>query len=139
MLLLWFIKLKKWLLITVGWLATGLGFLGVFLPILPTVPFILLAMLCFSKSSPRFQIWLQNNQYLGSTVTRIKLNQGLTVREKQKILIYSWLSIVTTIVFLLERIELQVLLSIILVIETWFILRYKTCQSTDNASTSSSL
>lgn len=139
MLLLWFIKLKKWLLIIVGWLATGLGFLGVFLPILPTVPFILLAMLCFSKSSPRFQIWLQNNQYLGSTVTRIKLNQGLTVREKQKILIYSWLSIVTTIVFLLERIELQVLLSIVLVIETWFILRYKTCLSTDSTSTSSSL
>ncbi|WED29107.1 YbaN family protein [Vibrio sp. DW001] len=128
--------MKKWFLIFIGWLATGLGFLGVFLPILPTVPFILLAMLCFSKSSPRFQLWLQNNRYLGPTVTRIKRKQGLTVTEKKKILLYSWLSIVMTIYFLLERIELQVLLSIILLIETWFIIRYKTFQSTKIRSSS---
>ncbi|WP_331275677.1 YbaN family protein [Vibrio sp. VB16] len=128
--------MKKWCLIFIGWLATGLGFLGVFLPILPTVPFILLAMVCFSKSSPRFQIWLQNNRYLGPTVTRIKRKQGLTVTEKKKILLYSWMSIVTTIVFLLERVELQVLLSIILLIETWVIVRYKTFQSTNIRSSS---
>ncbi|UGA57816.1 YbaN family protein [Vibrio sp. VB16] len=110
--------------------------MGVFLPILPTVPFILLAMVCFSKSSPRFQIWLQNNRYLGPTVTRIKRKQGLTVTEKKKILLYSWMSIVTTIVFLLERVELQVLLSIILLIETWVIVRYKTFQSTNIRSSS---
>ncbi|MFC1235335.1 YbaN family protein [Vibrio sp. F74] len=128
--------MKKWFFICIGWLATGLGFLGVFLPILPTVPFILLAMFCFSKSSPRFQLWLQNNRYLGPTVTRIRRKQGLTVTEKKKILLYSWLSIVTTIFFLLERVELQVLLSIILLIETWFIIRYKTFPSTKIRSSS---
>ncbi|WP_413283708.1 YbaN family protein [Vibrio sp. MA40-2] len=125
------------LLLIVGWLATGLGFLGVFLPILPTVPFILLAMVCFSKSSPRFKKWLQNNRYLGPTVTRIKLKQGLTRKEKYKILIYSWLSIVSTIVLLLESVELKLLLSAILLIETWFIIRYKTFTISKVASTSS--
>lgn len=134
MLYYWLIKLKKWLLVSVGWLATSLGFLGVFLPILPTVPFILLAMYCFSKSSPRFQIWLQENKYLGPTVTRIKLKQGLTVREKQRILIYSWISIVSTIIFFIDSIKLQALLAGILVIETWVILRYKTSQPTDITS-----
>jgi len=121
--------LKKWFLFFVGWLATVLGFLGAFLPILPTVPFILLAMFCFSKSSPRFQIWLQENKVLGPTVTRIKHKQGLTLKEKKKILIYSWLSIVLTIFFFIERIELQAMLSVILFIETWVIIRYKTFQS----------
>jgi uncharacterized membrane protein YbaN (DUF454 family) len=122
----WVANVKKWFLVSVGWLATALGFMGVFLPILPTVPFILLAMYCFSKSSPQFKIWLQENRYLGPTVTRIKSKQGLTVKEKRKILLYSWLSITFTIVFLLERFELQLLLMTILLIETWFIVKYKT-------------
>lgn len=120
--------LKKWFLVVVGWIATGLGFLGVFLPILPTVPFILLAMVCFSKSSPRFQVWLQENKFLGPTVARIKSKQGLTVKEKRKILVYSWLSIGLTIIFLLDQLPLQLMLLAILLIETWVILRYKTFQ-----------
>lgn len=117
---------KKWFLISLGWLSTGLGLLGVFLPILPTVPFILLAMFCFSKSSPRFQLWLEENQYLGPVVVRIKKKQGLSVKEKQKILIYSWISIVATMVFLLDNLAIQLFLLAVLLIETWFILRYKT-------------
>lgn len=100
--------------------------MGVFLPILPTVPFILLAMFCFSKSSPRFQLWLEENQYLGPVVVRIKKKQGLSVKEKQKILIYSWISIVATMVFLLDNLAIQLFLLAVLLIETWFILRYKT-------------
>ncbi len=94
-----------------GFLATGLGFLGVFLPLLPTVPFILLAMFCFSKSSRRFELWLINHKWFGPTVQRIKSKEGLTRKEKLRILILSWTSICLTIAFVLDRTSVQLLLA----------------------------
>jgi len=120
------VHLKKWLLLGIGWLATGLGFLGVFLPLLPTVPFILLAMYCFGKSSPKFRFWLENHSLLGETVVRINTNRGLTVQEKIKILIFSWLSISLTILLVLDSTHARTMLALILLIETWVILRMKT-------------
>ena len=43
----------------------GLGFLGVFLPLLPTTPFLLLALACFARSSPAIHHWLINHRMLG--------------------------------------------------------------------------
>lgn len=118
--------MKKWFLFSLGWLATGLGFLGVFLPLLPTVPFILLAMYCFGRSSPRFQVWLENNRYLGDTVLRIKQDLGLTLTEKKRILLFSWLSICFTVIVILESTHIRSMLLLILAIETWVIVRMKT-------------
>ncbi|WP_375749495.1 YbaN family protein [Vibrio sp. HN007] len=118
--------MKKAALISIGWIATGLGFLGIFLPLLPTVPFILLAMYCFSNSSPRFLHWLENNRFIGEVVTRIRNDIGLTVKEKWRILIASYISIGATVIFVLDSFHGRFMLCLILVIETWIIVRYKT-------------
>lgn len=119
--------IKKYTLMAVGLSATGLGVVGVFVPLLPTVPFALLALYCFSLSSLRFQKGLLNSKLLGPILRNIKEKRGLSAREKAQILLTVWLSIGVTALWLLDdRPIAQVSLLAIALIETYIIIQYKT-------------
>lgn len=119
--------IKRYTFLTIGLIATGLGMIGVFIPLLPTSPFALLALYCFGVSSPRFQSWLLANRILGPTLTNIKENRGLTIQEKTRILVVVWGSILAAVIWLLdERPSAQITLLVIALIKTYVIVRYKT-------------
>ncbi|MBY5992995.1 YbaN family protein [Ferrimonas balearica] len=80
----------KYLLIAVGCLAVGAATLGVFLPLIPTVPFLLLATFCFSRSSARMQVWLFNNRLLGPYLRNYLERKGLTKRQLISSLLSLW-------------------------------------------------
>lgn len=65
-----------------GWIAVVLGAVGVALPVLPTTPFIILAAFAFGKSSPRLQIWLENNQTFGPIIAEWRANGAIAPRYK---------------------------------------------------------
>ena len=60
----------------------GLGLLGIFLPILPTTPFLLLAAACYAKGSQRFLHWLLANRYLGAYIRNYRERRGIPLRTK---------------------------------------------------------
>ncbi|MCL6271387.1 YbaN family protein [Sansalvadorimonas sp. 2012CJ34-2] len=86
-------QLAHLLLILCGWLAVALGIIGIFLPILPTTPFLLLAGFCFVRSSPRFHTWLVNHRHLGSIVKSFQVDQGIPRKIRQRAVITMWASL----------------------------------------------
>ncbi len=75
-------RLGKILLIIVGSIFVGLGFLGVFLPLLPTTPFLLLAAACYAKSSETFYNWLLSNRWFGKYIKDWREGRGIPLKTK---------------------------------------------------------
>ena len=85
--------IRKALLIFAGTLCVGLGVLGMFLPLLPTTVFLLLAAYCYSRSSERFHNWLLTNRWCGSYIKNYKSGKGISIRQKVSTTATLWLSI----------------------------------------------
>jgi uncharacterized membrane protein YbaN (DUF454 family) len=85
--------IRKALLIFAGTLCVGLGVLGMFLPLMPTTVFLLLAAYCYSRSSEKFHNWLLNNRWCGSYIKNYKSGNGISVRQKASTIATLWLSI----------------------------------------------
>ena len=74
--------MKKILYIFIGCISLGLGIIGVILPILPTVPFVLLAAFCFARSSERLNGWFKNTKLYREN----NIKNGMTKQAKIRIM-----------------------------------------------------
>lgn len=82
--------MTRLVLLATGWLAVGLGALGIVLPLLPTTPFVLLAAVCFARSSRRSHRWLLASPLLGPTLADWQAGRGITVAAKVTALALLW-------------------------------------------------
>lgn len=80
----------RWLFWCCGALALMLGVIGIFLPILPTTPFVILAAACWAKASPRFHRWLHQHPYFGPMVRNWEERRA--VPRKAKYLAFSMMT-----------------------------------------------
>jgi uncharacterized protein len=85
--------IRKAILIFAGTLFVALGVLGIFLPLLPTTVFLLLAAYCYSHSSERFHNWLLNNRWCGPYIQNYRSGRGISARQKATTLFFLWASI----------------------------------------------
>ena len=92
-------SIGRWLLVAVGTLAVALGVIGIFIPILPTTPFLLLAAFCYARSSERFYRWLLTNRWFGTYLTNYREGRGMALRDKLLTLTALWLAIGSSIAF----------------------------------------
>jgi uncharacterized protein len=85
--------LKRILFFTCGTLSVAVGILGMFLPILPTTPFLLFAVFCYSRSSERFYQRLLNNRWCGDYIRNYREGRGMRRKHKTVALVLLWLAI----------------------------------------------
>lgn len=119
-------RVKRVLFITAGCCAFFAGVIGIFLPILPTTPFLLLAAACFLRSSRRLFTWLTGHRIFGRYIVTYLKYKAVSPRAKIVALIMLWASIITTIVLLANALWLQIALGLIAVTVTIHLLRLKT-------------
>lgn len=86
-------RLVRYLLQGIGWLSVALGVMGIFLPVLPTTPFLLLAAACFVRSSPRFYHWLVDHPRLGPWIRDYVEGNGIPLKGKIYAIGLMWVSI----------------------------------------------
>jgi uncharacterized membrane protein YbaN (DUF454 family) len=86
-------KLKRALLITAGTLCVATGIIGIFVPVLPTTPFLLLAAFCYLRSSERFHRWLMNNKLFGAYIRSYTEGRGIPLRVKLFTIALLWATI----------------------------------------------
>jgi uncharacterized membrane protein YbaN (DUF454 family) len=72
----------RWMWFGVGWVAVGLGTLGVIVPGLPTTVFFIVAASCFARSSPRFERWVLGLPRVGVLVSNYRDGLGMPRRAK---------------------------------------------------------
>ena len=88
----------------------GLGIIGVFIPILPTTPFLLLAAACYMRSSERFYQWLIHNRIFGAYVRNYIEGRGMPIRVKIFTILLLWLAIGLSITFAVQNIVIRIVL-----------------------------
>ncbi len=107
---------QKWvriLLIIAGTLSVGLGVLGIFVPVLPTTPFLLLATACYARSSQKFYDWLLNNKYFGNYIRNYQQRKAVPLKVKVLTLAVLWITIGCSVMFAVEVFLVRVLLILI--------------------------
>lgn len=80
-------NIKKTFFVVLGCLSLGLGALGAVLPILPTVPFLMLAAFCFAKSSEKLYNWFVSTKLYKKNLESFVQGKGMTVKTKIRIMV----------------------------------------------------
>jgi uncharacterized membrane protein YbaN (DUF454 family) len=114
------------LLLGCGILATALGVLGIFLPLLPTVPLLLLSAACFARSSPRCHAWLLDHPRLGPLVSDYIDGNGIPLRAKVWAILLLWTSISLSALLVVPILPVKLALFTVAIGVTIYLLRLPT-------------
>ena len=119
----------KYLFIFLGFLFTVIGAVGVVLPILPTVPFLLLASICFAKGSDRFHNWFKSTDLYKNNLESFEKDRSMTLKTKWSILIPVTLLLLIAF-FMMHNIYGRATIIILIIIKYYvFLFKIKTLPS----------
>lgn len=119
-------NIKRVLLIICGFLSLLLGVVGIFLPLLPTTPFLLLTAACFFRSSKKFYDWLLNHKIFGVYIRNYREKKGIHIRHKIISLSLMWVMILYSAFFVIPIWIGRISLFITAIAVSWHILSMKT-------------
>lgn len=124
--------LINFLLILAGSISVLLGIIGIFVPILPTTPFLLLAAACYIRSSDKFYSWLINNRWLGKYIQDYREKRGMKLSSKVLSISMLSVSIMYAVIYATDILILRIVLLLIAVSVTYHLISIKTLRSDDD-------
>jgi len=104
------LRMKKGFYVVLGTLALALGFIGIFLPVIPTTPLVLLAAACYMRGSERLHGWLLESKWFGETIRTYQSGQGLRKATKVKAIGLMWIVITISAVFYVDSLPVRVVM-----------------------------
>ena len=113
------------LLITTGTFFVGVGIVGIFMPILPTTPFLLISVALYARSSKRFYNWLINNKIFGQYIKNYREGKRIPLRLKIITITLLWITIGCSAVFAVNIFWVRIMLIIIAAGVTVHIIRIR--------------
>lgn len=116
----------KYLYITVGCIALGVGAVGVVLPVLPTTPFLLLASICFAKGSKRFHDWFLSTKLYKKHLEGFVKERAMKLQAKLSLLAFASSTLLLAMLFMPSNYGRTFLLGLMLFKYYYFIFRVRT-------------
>ncbi len=122
----------KTFLIILGAVSLVLGIVGIFVPLLPTTPFLLLTAALWVRSSPRLYEWLLSHRYFGEYLRNYRENRAIPLRAKVISLTLMWAAMLYCILAVVNQWWwAQALLLAVAIGVTWHILSFATLRRTE--------
>ena len=119
-------RIKKIIFVIVGFISLLLGIIGTVLPILPTVPFLLLASYCFARGSNKFEVWFKSSKIYKKYLENFILNKSMTLKQKIYISTFADIMIAFPLV-ILNNLYIKLFLIIVIIFKYYyFIFKIKT-------------
>ena len=113
------VRIIKPLLVGAGFLAVVFGTVGIFLPILPTAPFYLLASFCFAKGSARFLRWFTGTKLYNKHIANYTENRNMTLKTKLSILIPVSIMLILACV-MINILAMRITIIVLLLLKYWY-------------------
>ena len=112
-------RIKKIIFVIVGFISLLLGIMGTVLPILPTVPFLLLTSYCFARGSNKFEVWFKSSKIYKKYLENFILNKSMTLKQKIYISTFADIMIAFPLV-ILNNLYIKLFLIIIIIFKYYY-------------------
>jgi len=114
-------KSVRILLFVVGSISLFFGIIGIFLPLLPTTPFLLLTAACYIRSSERMYNWFLNNRWFGEYIRNYQSGRGIPLKTKLFAISSMWITMCISVILVAQnipRIQVTIMLVTLIIIGT---------------------
>lgn len=106
-------RIKKSIWIFAGSFSLGIGVIGIFLPLLPTTPLLLLAAACYSKGSKRMHDWLLDNRWFGKYIKAYRENKDIPMKIRLTSITFLWITLGPSISLVVSLLVIRIILLLI--------------------------
>ena len=112
-------KIKKIIYLFAGFLSLALGFIGIILPVLPSTPFLLLASVCFFRSSEKLDKWFKGTALYKKNLESFVVHRAMTKEQKWKILLFAYFVMMFPLIFV-DQLIVKALIVLVMVFKFYY-------------------